>query len=62
MELVSRLTEAQKEVLLLKLKRKTNQEIAKMRNVTLTTVESGGKYCNSVGFKSCRPDHKKTLI
>lgn len=40
MELVSQLTEAQKEVLLLKLEGKTNQEVAKMRNVSLATVKS----------------------
>ncbi len=39
-ELISQLTEAQKEVLLLKLKGKTNQEIAKIRNVSLATVKS----------------------
>lgn len=40
MELVSQLTGAQKEVLFLKLEGKTNQEIAKMRNVSLATVKS----------------------
>ncbi len=40
MELVSQLTEAQKEVLLLKLEGKTNQEITKIRNVSLATVKS----------------------
>jgi Response regulator containing a CheY-like receiver domain and an HTH DNA-binding domain len=40
MELVSQLTVAQREVLLLKLQGKTNQEIAEMRNVSLATIKS----------------------
>ena len=38
--LISQLTEAEKEVLFLKLQGKTNQVIAEMRNVSLATVKS----------------------
>jgi DNA-binding CsgD family transcriptional regulator len=39
-ELISQLTEAEKEVALLKLQGKTNQAIAEMRNVSLATIKS----------------------
>lgn len=39
-ELISQLTEAEKEVALLKIEGKTNQAIAEMRNVSLATVKS----------------------